>query len=196
MIENLRAEFEGAEVGVSVAVTGQTVVDTATTDVTMAVDLPGQSVTSGAQLIIVEVWVEKIVLVVQAVTEAVSELVDELEGLEMADVTSVDVETGIVNDVLVEAGTLKEVLAAAELLKDEMADEKELAVDKLMEEETTEVGAADELAGEITEELMAVDVSVTGHTVVETAMIDVTICGVLLAGQSVTSGAQLRMVVY
>jgi hypothetical protein len=45
----------------------------------MAVERPGQLVTSGAQLIIVEVCVEKIVLVVQTVVEGVSELVGELE---------------------------------------------------------------------------------------------------------------------
>ena len=42
-----------AEVGLAVAETGHTVVETATTEVTTVVDAAGQSVTVGAQLVMV-----------------------------------------------------------------------------------------------------------------------------------------------
>lgn len=46
------------ELELAVALTGQTVVDTAMTEVTTVVDAAGQSVTVGAQLVMVILWVE------------------------------------------------------------------------------------------------------------------------------------------
>jgi hypothetical protein len=62
---------DGAEVGTSPAVTGQTVVLTAMTEVTIMIDADsaGQLVISGAQLVMVEVTVLKMVLVVRETSE-------------------------------------------------------------------------------------------------------------------------------
>lgn len=62
---------DGAEVGTSPAVTGQTVVLTAMTEVTIMIDADsaGQLVISGAQLVMVEVRVLKMVLVVRETSE-------------------------------------------------------------------------------------------------------------------------------
>ena len=61
----------GAEVGTLPAVTGQTVVLTAMTEVTIMIDADsaGQLVTAGAQLVMVEVTVLKMVLVVRETSE-------------------------------------------------------------------------------------------------------------------------------
>jgi hypothetical protein len=62
---------DGAEVGTSPAVTGQTVVLTAMTEVTIMIDADsaGQLVIAGAQLVMVEVTVLKMVLVVRETSE-------------------------------------------------------------------------------------------------------------------------------
>lgn len=62
---------DGAEVGTSPAVTGQTVVLTAMTEVTIMIDADsaGQLVIAGAQLVMVEVKVLKMVLVVRETSE-------------------------------------------------------------------------------------------------------------------------------
>ena len=62
---------DGADVGTSPAVTGQTVVLTAMTEVTIMIDADsaGQLVTAGAQLVMVEVTVLKMVLVVRETSE-------------------------------------------------------------------------------------------------------------------------------
>jgi len=62
---------DGAEVGTSPAVTGQTVVLTAMTEVTIMIDADsaGQLVIAGAQLVTVEVKVLKMVLVVRETSE-------------------------------------------------------------------------------------------------------------------------------
>lgn len=62
---------DGAEVGTSPAVTGQTVVLTAMTEVTIMIDADSaaQLVIAGAQLVMVEVTVLKMVLVVRETSE-------------------------------------------------------------------------------------------------------------------------------
>ena len=62
---------DGADVGTSPAVTGQTVVLTAMTEVTIMIDADsaGQLVTAGAQLVMVEITVLKMVLVVRETSE-------------------------------------------------------------------------------------------------------------------------------
>ena len=62
---------DGADVGTSPAVTGQTVVLTAMTEVTIMIDADsaGQLVIAGAQLVMVEVTVLKMVLVVRETSE-------------------------------------------------------------------------------------------------------------------------------
>ena len=57
-LESPMAAAMAEEDEVSVAVTGQTVVETAMTEVTTVVDSAGQLVTVGAQLVMVISWVE------------------------------------------------------------------------------------------------------------------------------------------
>jgi hypothetical protein len=109
--------------------------------------------------------------------------------------------------VLTETGTPQEEAAEEEAAEEETAEEEtagaellhvEMGGATMVDEEAPQVGLAEvELSDAITEELATgVDVSVTGQTVVETAMMEVTTSGVSVAGQFVTPGAQLMMVLY
>jgi hypothetical protein len=184
--DNLPADSEVTFDGNSVAVTGQTVVETGIIEVTMAVESAGQFVTSGAQLIIVAVDVEYTVLVVQAEIRGVSMLVNKLGCVIVAEAELV----------LLWYGTDTEL--SSEGLIDEELFQDQLDVGRTIGGRLTEYELeADFVDAVVTKVLLSRDEDpVETHEFVEPEAVGAMKDEVLLARQSVAFGAHLVALAY
>lgn len=159
---------------VVVSVTGRTVVETGIVEVTTVVECAGQLVTVGAQLVIVTKLVVYMVDVVIWTGVVIT-------GVEVAEVTS-GVSPAV--EEIAEEGKIEDPgtdvpLATPGIPADELTGETPLGLDT---------------AGTESELVAVAVVSVTGQTVVERAIVEVTTT-VDPAGQLVTVGAQLVIVI-